>query len=827
MKFLNKVVASTILYLAFGCAAKANQLDAVKRALESGDPAVAFRICTLMAEAGDPEAQLAVGTLFAAGIGTVNDDAKALSWYLKAAEQGERNAMFTIGVWRQIGRGSAPDPVVSGDWLFKAALLGHADAQYSLALRYATGFGVQRNELAAVRWMRRAAQQGVTGAQVSLARMLASAHGVPMDKMAAYSWASIALKKNEDQAAASKASELVRSLLKDLKPEEVSQAQKLANQSVPQIEAPLVPAITSGERDGILATLRIQAGEAVVSWRPTSIYASTPVEISGADAAVALGSPLVETYPGPDATTSLLFLVDVSSAGSKAEIEQSARLIATIAGHAQFHHQIDVAVFSDNLQMLTNDKVDLGTALGIVQSAAPTGERADIIQIIDKAIDLSASALAYRRGVFVLTNGDIADPSRVVALAQKARLASASVTIVNSSAAQEKSWENISKLTGGQVVGPDRMEAFLKDPFRLLDAGAAVHFPIERPENYPYGPPYEAKIALRLPETRIDLTAKVNDKLQIELTALESVITSCDASCTQDLKKTLLSRIELLLQDYRVFKAAQNSDLLRRYARECVACGFRDEAEARITAIETQGLYVRLDVASSRDAIEALLRECGERCPSGLYSAALARLQEATTDEAKYLSARSDLESLKAYVDACENCPFAPNARQDIKVLELDKLQHHDDLEFESARGNVDALRRYVNMCTLCSHAAEAREGIDWLEGKVQRPDPTQGPWIAIAGSITSGRNAHSATGYSGVTRSEEDARFWAMASCRKAGGENCRIVSAANSGCLYITAGSNANRVSWGSGPTGERATKQCRSGGFACRPPIGGCIE
>lgn len=48
----------------------------------------------------------------------------------------------------------------------------------------------------------------------------------------------------------------------------------------------------------------------------------------------------------------------------------------------------------------------------------------------------------------------------------------------------------------------------------------------------------------------------------------------------------------------------------------------------------------------------------------------------------------------------------------------------------------------------------------------------------------------------------------------------------AANSGCLYIATGTAGTRVTWGSGPTEERATERCRSGGFVCRQPIGGCV-
>jgi hypothetical protein len=62
---------------------------------------------------------------------------------------------------------------------------------------------------------------------------------------------------------------------------------------------------------------------------------------------------------------------------------------------------------------------------------------------------------------------------------------------------------------------------------------------------------------------------------------------------------------------------------------------------------------------------------------------------------------------------------------------------------------------------------------------------------------------------------------------CQAQGGEGCKAIGAWNSGCLYITTGTNASRAGWGSGGDVDTALKKCRAYGFTCKPPIGGCVD
>jgi hypothetical protein len=109
-----------------------------------------------------------------------------------------------------------------------------------------------------------------------------------------------------------------------------------------------------------------------------------------------------------------------------------------------------------------------------------------------------------------------------------------------------------------------------------------------------------------------------------------------------------------------------------------------------------------------------------------------------------------------------------------------------------------------------------------------QREEPPADRWNSAAAAIWRHRGqVRVAIGYSGVRQSAADARASALDACRSAGGDGCKPIGAWNSGCLYITTGTSSSRAGWGSGGTIEAALKKCRSYGFSCKKPIGGCVD
>jgi len=73
------------------------------------------------AEQGNSAAQFNLGVMYATGLGTVQDDAEAVTWYRKAAEQGNARAQYNLGIAYRDGRGVPKDDVQANAWLRKAA----------------------------------------------------------------------------------------------------------------------------------------------------------------------------------------------------------------------------------------------------------------------------------------------------------------------------------------------------------------------------------------------------------------------------------------------------------------------------------------------------------------------------------------------------------------------------------------------------------------------------------------------------------------------------------------------------------------------------------
>ncbi len=117
------------------------------------------------AEAGDAEAQFALGLVYDLGLDVTKNYAESGKWYLKAANQGLAEAQFKLGVrYFEFGKKAKENYTSAFSWFFKAANQGISEAQFNIGLMYQLGRGVQTNKLEAYKWYNIAAAQGFTKA---------------------------------------------------------------------------------------------------------------------------------------------------------------------------------------------------------------------------------------------------------------------------------------------------------------------------------------------------------------------------------------------------------------------------------------------------------------------------------------------------------------------------------------------------------------------------------------------------------------------------------------------------------------------------------------
>ena len=151
---------ATTLFLvgiASGLHASAAEPDDAQRAYATGQYGEARRIWTMLADKGDPVAELNLASLYDLGQGVAREPEAAFRWYHRAAEAGLPAAEFNVAVMQDTGDGVLRDTTEAAIWYARAAAHADARAEYNLGQLYADGEGVPRNIDQAKAWFRTAA----------------------------------------------------------------------------------------------------------------------------------------------------------------------------------------------------------------------------------------------------------------------------------------------------------------------------------------------------------------------------------------------------------------------------------------------------------------------------------------------------------------------------------------------------------------------------------------------------------------------------------------------------------------------------------------------
>lgn len=147
------------------------------------------------------------------------------------AGQGDAEAQALLGGLYLEGHDVPQDYAEARKWLERAAGQGDADAQALLGIMYFLGQGVAVDYAEAAKWLRRGAGQGHAGAQTLLARLYTLGMGVPQDFVEAHKWLNLAAARGDVDLGQSR-----DDLAKNMTPEQVAEAQRLAREWQPKKE---------------------------------------------------------------------------------------------------------------------------------------------------------------------------------------------------------------------------------------------------------------------------------------------------------------------------------------------------------------------------------------------------------------------------------------------------------------------------------------------------------------------------------------------------------------------------------------------------------------
>lgn len=99
-----------------------------REAFENQQYELAHELWLPGAQAGEPGAQNAIGTLYYLGLGVRRDNSKAFEWFDKAARQGHPGAQRNLGIMYQNGRGTEQDRNKAYTWFYAAEKQGNKGA---------------------------------------------------------------------------------------------------------------------------------------------------------------------------------------------------------------------------------------------------------------------------------------------------------------------------------------------------------------------------------------------------------------------------------------------------------------------------------------------------------------------------------------------------------------------------------------------------------------------------------------------------------------------------------------------------------------------------
>ena len=161
--------------------------DARKTAADAKLRAKTTRLKIAEAEAGNADAQEAVGVWYMYGTnGVTRDYTQARKWLERAAAKEHADALSGLAFLYVNGWGVTRDFVKARDYYLRAGRKNNVHALHGLGVMYQNGHGVKKDAAMAAQWYQKGADAGSSESQNNLANMYIKGEGVPKNRDIAY-----------------------------------------------------------------------------------------------------------------------------------------------------------------------------------------------------------------------------------------------------------------------------------------------------------------------------------------------------------------------------------------------------------------------------------------------------------------------------------------------------------------------------------------------------------------------------------------------------------------------------------------------------------------
>jgi uncharacterized protein len=196
------VLAGALISGLAAASAQSAKTLAGMNAYNHGDFGTAYRLLNQGAKAGDAEAQVNLGYLFARGQGVAPNQQEAFRLYNLSAAQGDGEGMNAVGYKYQFGTGITQDWRLAVHWYCRAVEAGNARGMNNLAILLSNGLGVPRDEEQARDLWRQSAALGHINAMANLAFSYLQSENAERDQNQGLAWMERAAEAGQQRAQA-------------------------------------------------------------------------------------------------------------------------------------------------------------------------------------------------------------------------------------------------------------------------------------------------------------------------------------------------------------------------------------------------------------------------------------------------------------------------------------------------------------------------------------------------------------------------------------------------------------------------------------------------
>ena len=262
------------------------------------------------------------------------------------------------------------------------------------------------------------------------------------------------------------------------------------------------------EQDGIAAELSITPADALVRWRFLKRLPKPLDEVTATLNGRPLGVPTIAPYPAVGQITAVIALLDVSGLQRQQQIDRFKAAMLLLVTRKAAHQQIAFAVYALEGSLLVPQGDDPNEIISLLRQIPALDQEGNLSGALVSSMRTLQAIAADRRAIYVFTDGHNDGSVPLGELAELAGATGVTLTFLVAPSDRPTDLPALARLvetTGGQLVREDDIDAFLAEPFALLDSGAQLRFPLNSARQLFWEPGAAINVVFRYGDRQMEI----------------------------------------------------------------------------------------------------------------------------------------------------------------------------------------------------------------------------------------------------------------------------------------------------------------------------------